>query len=93
MAETKDSEPMVQGLLKGIPDADDQAAQLARMERLCAALDDVRAESDRLYSEITATARRARAAVVTGEVARGLVVRTFSRGVNRRQRSPRDRAD
>jgi hypothetical protein len=78
---------------KPSPDADDAAAQLARMERLCVALDDVRAESDRLYSAITAEARRARAAVVTGEVARGFVVRTFARGVNRRQRSSRDRAD
>jgi hypothetical protein len=86
VAETKDSEPMTQGMVKRIRDADDQAAQLARMDRLCAALDDVRAESDRLYSEITANARRARAAVVTGELARGLVVRTFARGVNRRRR-------
>jgi hypothetical protein len=93
VAETKDSGPMLQGRLKRIPDADDQAAQLARMERLCTALDDVRAEADRLYSEITAKARRARAAVVTGEVARGLVVRTFARGVHRRQRLARDRAD
>ena len=46
-----------------IPDADDQAAQLARMERLCVALDNVRQESARLYAEITAEARRASAAV------------------------------
>ena len=30
---------------KATPDADDQSAQLARMERLCSALDDVREES------------------------------------------------
>jgi hypothetical protein len=65
------------------------------MEQLCVALDDVRAESDRLYSEITTKARRANAAVVTGELARGLVLRTFERGTTRRQRPrlPRDRAD
>ena len=73
---------------KRTPDADDASAQLARMTSLSSALDDVREQSNRLYHEITAEARRARAEVVTGELARGLVVRTFARG-NRRQRSPR----
>jgi hypothetical protein len=55
-------------MLKAIPDADDQSAQLARMERLCSALDAVRDEAERLYHEITAEARRVNAAITTGEL-------------------------
>jgi hypothetical protein len=73
--------------------AEDAAAQLARAESLCLALDDVRLESERLYRKIVVEAQRINAAISTGEVARGLVTRTFDRGINRRQRPPRDRAD
>jgi hypothetical protein len=52
-------------MLKAIPDAKDQSAQLARMERLCSALDAVRDESERLAHEITAEARRVNAAITT----------------------------
>ena len=80
---------------KATPAADDASAQLARSESLCLALDDVRLESERLYREIVGEAQRIRAAISTGEVARGLVTRTFDRGISRRQRPrlPRDRAD
>jgi hypothetical protein len=81
-------EIIVLGMPKATPDADDESAQLARMERLCSALDVVREESERLYHEITPEARRANAAITTGKLARGLVMRT----VNRRQR-PRLRRD
>ena len=86
---------IVAGMRKRTPAAGDASTQLARMERLCLALDDVRAESDRLYSEITTKARQASSEVLTGELARGLVRRTFERGTTRRQRPrlPRDRAD
>ena len=40
-------EIIVLGMPKATPDADDESAQLARMERLCSALDVVREESER----------------------------------------------
>jgi hypothetical protein len=54
---------------KATPDADDRSAQLLRVERLCSVLDVVREESERLYREITAEARRANTAITTGELA------------------------
>jgi hypothetical protein len=47
----------------------DHVAQLARMRRLCLELDDVRAESERLYTAITAEARHASDAAVERELA------------------------
>ena len=52
---------IVTGVEKPIPDGEAHAARLARMARLCANLDAVRHESERLYREITAAARRANA--------------------------------
>jgi hypothetical protein len=80
---------------KATPDAHDQSGQIARMERLCSALDDVREESERLYHEITTEARRASAAAKKGEHARGVVMRTVEPGCQpaAELRLPRDRAD
>ena len=49
---------IVLGMPKTSPEADDQALHLARQRDLCSALDDVREESERICSDITAEAHR-----------------------------------
>jgi len=69
----------------------DHVTQLARMRRLCSELDDVRAESERLYNAITAEARHATDAVVERELAHEEVTRTPEPDAARQHsaRSPR----
>jgi hypothetical protein len=59
---------------KTISSADDHAAQLARMHDLCSMLDDVREESERICSDVTAEARRMK------DAAQKVVARPKKRG-------------
>ena len=70
----------------------EHVAQLARMRRLCSELDDVREESERLYSAITAEARRASEAAPERNLAGGGLTRTTVRAAGRRHSAGLPRA-
>ena len=81
-------------MVKTPPDVDAHAAQLARMRRLCSELDDVREESERLYIDITAEARRLSDAASTRERSGGAPARTPELAADGRDaRVPRQRTN
>jgi hypothetical protein len=71
---------IVAGMPKTSPEAEDQAIHLARIRDLCSALDDVREESQRLSTDITAEAHRTSDAAMAADRRHG-------------PRVPRGRAD
>jgi hypothetical protein len=73
---------------------DEQAAQVARMRRICSELDDVLAESERLRREIAGEAHRLSEAGSTPELLHSAASTTPEPAAERREpRVSRDRAN
>jgi len=85
---------IVLGMSKATRKLDEQAAQVARMRRICSELDDVLAESQRLRREIVAEAHRLSEAGSTTELLHSAPSATPEAATERRDpRVSRDRAN